>query len=130
MNCPTCQHPTTQVSDSRAWPLQRIVNEAEPPQGIKRRRRCPKCGYRFFTLELPHSFEGDDLPVNTPRIMNGTSTHLNGLNGSKVPSNAPQGKPVKSVKQQISEALRRARARIALEVDEVDLSEFDEEEFE
>jgi hypothetical protein len=46
----------------------------------------------------------------------------------KVSSNG-KAAPKKNLKQEITEALRRARAKIALEEDEVDLSEFDDEDF-
>ncbi len=40
MNCPRCQYPDSRVIDSRE------VND-----GIRRRRQCAKCGYRFTTYE-------------------------------------------------------------------------------
>lgn len=42
MKCPFCQHPNTQVSDSRVL---------EETNSIRRRRRCPACGQRFSTFE-------------------------------------------------------------------------------
>ena len=44
MPCPLCQLPT-QVIDVRA---------AKPdPALTRRRRRCPSCGHRFSTVEVP-----------------------------------------------------------------------------
>jgi transcriptional repressor NrdR len=40
MICPKCQNPDTQVIDSRPSSL-----------GIRRRRLCKECGYRFTTME-------------------------------------------------------------------------------
>ena len=42
MKCPFCQHPNTQVTDSRLL---------EETNSIRRRRRCSKCDKRFTTFE-------------------------------------------------------------------------------
>jgi transcriptional repressor NrdR len=42
MKCPQCDQPDTRVIDSR--PLTKGI-------GIRRRRECPACGYRFTTYE-------------------------------------------------------------------------------
>ncbi|MDD3807522.1 MAG: transcriptional regulator NrdR [Candidatus Marinimicrobia bacterium] len=42
MKCPQCNQPDTRVIDSR--PLTKEI-------GIRRRRECPSCGYRFTTYE-------------------------------------------------------------------------------
>ena len=42
MKCPFCQHPNTQVADSR-W--------LEDTNSIRRRRKCLECGQRFSTFE-------------------------------------------------------------------------------
>ncbi|MGC9512038.1 MAG: transcriptional regulator NrdR [Fidelibacterota bacterium] len=42
MKCPQCDQPDTRVIDSR--PLTKEI-------GIRRRRECPACGYRFTTYE-------------------------------------------------------------------------------
>lgn len=42
MQCPRCKCKDTQVIDSRM---------AEQGNAIRRRRRCPKCNYRFTTFE-------------------------------------------------------------------------------
>ena len=42
MKCPFCQHPNTQVTDSRLL---------EETNSIRRRRRCSECGQRFSTFE-------------------------------------------------------------------------------
>ena len=42
MKCPFCQHPNTQVTDSRLL---------EETNSIRRRRRCVECGQRFSTFE-------------------------------------------------------------------------------
>lgn len=42
MNCPVCSHEDTRVIDSRV---------SADKTGIRRRRECSKCGFRFSTLE-------------------------------------------------------------------------------
>ena len=42
MHCPFCNHPDTQVRDSRIY---------GDGGAIKRRRHCPNCGERFTTIE-------------------------------------------------------------------------------
>lgn len=42
MKCPFCQHPDTQVVDTRL---------SEEHNSIRRRRRCHSCGKRFSTVE-------------------------------------------------------------------------------
>lgn len=42
MYCPKCLHANTDVTDSR------VINNGK---NVRRRRHCPKCGYRFSTLE-------------------------------------------------------------------------------
>jgi len=42
MNCPVCNHPDTKVIDSR------VVSDKT---GIRRRRECIKCSFRFSTIE-------------------------------------------------------------------------------
>lgn len=42
MRCPFCQHPDTQVLDTRV---------SEEGDSIRRRRRCPACDKRFTTYE-------------------------------------------------------------------------------
>ncbi|OGY86850.1 MAG: transcriptional regulator NrdR [Candidatus Kerfeldbacteria bacterium RIFOXYA2_FULL_38_24] len=42
MRCPSCQHEDTRVIDSR------VMDEGT---SIRRRRECPKCGFRFSTAE-------------------------------------------------------------------------------
>ena len=42
MYCPFCNHPDTQVRDSRVY---------DDGSAIKRRRHCPNCGERFTTIE-------------------------------------------------------------------------------
>lgn len=43
MKCPQCEQPQSKVTDSR-----------DTDHGIRRRRECLDCGYRFTTHELPH----------------------------------------------------------------------------
>lgn len=43
MKCPQCDQPQSKVTDSR-----------DTDHGIRRRRECLDCGYRFTTHELPH----------------------------------------------------------------------------
>lgn len=42
MKCPTCQHPSSKVIDSR---------HTEEYVAIRRRRECENCGFRFTTFE-------------------------------------------------------------------------------
>ena len=63
MKCPFCQHPDTQVTDSRL---------AEEGNCVRRRRRCHACDQRFITVER--------LDVRLPDIVKS--------NGSRVPYNA------------------------------------------
>lgn len=42
MKCPHCQYSDTKVTDTRVAPDQ---------SSIRRRRKCPECGYKFSTLE-------------------------------------------------------------------------------
>ena len=50
MICPACANGETQVTDSRPWNGM-----------IKRRRRCPVCGFRMGTVEVPRELI-DELP--------------------------------------------------------------------
>lgn len=47
MNCPTCQHPSNDVIDSRT---------RENGTKIYRRRKCTKCGHRWSTFEVTADF--------------------------------------------------------------------------
>src|SRR5919112_5051923 len=51
MRCPTCEHDTTRVIDSR---------DLDSGSSIRRRRECEACGHRFTTYERP---EGARLAV-------------------------------------------------------------------
>lgn len=62
MKCPFCQHPNTQVSDSRVL---------EETNSIRRRRRCPACGQRFSTFET--------VEMRLPQVVKS--------NGARVPFN-------------------------------------------
>ena len=62
MKCPFCQHPNTQVLDSR------FLEEAN---SIRRRRRCLACEQRFTTSET--------LDIRLPMIIKS--------NGERVPYN-------------------------------------------
>ncbi len=42
MHCPKCSHPSTRVYDSRL---------TQNGRAVRRRRVCPKCNYRFTTVE-------------------------------------------------------------------------------
>ncbi|MFP5075557.1 transcriptional regulator NrdR [Neisseria sp. WLZKY-1] len=63
MKCPFCQHPDTQVSDSRT---------TDEGNCVRRRRRCPECDKRFVTIET--------LEMRLPDIVKS--------NGARVPYNA------------------------------------------
>lgn len=63
MKCPFCQHPNTQVTDSR-W--------LEDTNSIRRRRKCLECGQRFSTFET--------VEMRMPQVIKS--------NGTRVPFNA------------------------------------------
>lgn len=63
MKCPFCQHPNTQVADSR-W--------LEDTNSIRRRRKCLECGQRFSTFET--------VEMRMPQVIKS--------NGTRVPFNA------------------------------------------
>ena len=62
MKCPFCQHPNTQVTDSR-W--------LEDTNSIRRRRKCLECGQRFSTFET--------VEMRMPQVIKS--------NGTRVPFN-------------------------------------------
>lgn len=62
MKCPFCQHPNTQVADSR-W--------LEDTNSIRRRRKCLECGQRFSTFET--------VEMRMPQVIKS--------NGTRVPFN-------------------------------------------
>jgi len=70
MYCPNCNHPDTQVIDSRS---------RRDGREIRRRRSCPKCGHRFTTYErhadekLPLVIKGDGRrePFSREKLMQG-----------------------------------------------------------
>lgn len=66
MKCPFCQHPNTQVTDSR-W--------LEDTNSIRRRRKCLECGQRFSTFEtvemrMPQIIKSDGtrVPFNAHKL--------------------------------------------------------------
>ena len=66
MKCPFCQHPNTQVTDSR-W--------LEDTNSIRRRRKCLECGQRFSTFEtvemrMPQVIKSDGtrVPFNPHKL--------------------------------------------------------------
>jgi len=72
MRCPLCQHPDTDVLDSRK------LNEGEL---IRRRRKCRSCGRRFTTYERVESVsltvvkkDGEREPYDREKIMRGVRT--------------------------------------------------------
>ena len=72
MRCPLCQHPDTDVLDSRK------LNEGEL---TRRRRKCRSCGRRFTTYERVESVsltvvkkDGEREPYEREKIMRGVRT--------------------------------------------------------
>ena len=59
MKCPFCNHPNTQVTDSRLL---------EETNSIRRRRRCPSCGRRFGTFET--------VEMRMPQIIKSTGSRV------------------------------------------------------
>lgn len=59
MKCPFCQHPNTQVTDSRLL---------EETNSIRRRRRCPECDRRFSTFET--------VEMRMPQILKSTGERV------------------------------------------------------
>ena len=59
MKCPFCQHPNTQVADSR-W--------LETPTASVRRRKCLECGQRFSTFET--------VEMRMPQVIKSNSTRV------------------------------------------------------
>ncbi len=72
MRCPFCQHPDTDVVDTRK------LNDGEM---IRRRRRCRTCGRRFTTYERVEAVslmvvkkDGEREPYEREKIMRGVRT--------------------------------------------------------
>ena len=59
MKCPFCQHPDTQVSDSRT---------TDEGNCVRRRRRCPECDKRFVTIETLEMRLPDFVKSNGARV--------------------------------------------------------------
>lgn len=72
MRCPFCQHPDSDVIDTRK------LNAGE---SIRRRRKCPACGKRFTTYERVESVSltvvkknGEREPYDREKMMRGVRT--------------------------------------------------------
>ena len=72
MRCPFCQHPDSDVIDTRK------LNGGE---SIRRRRKCPACGKRFTTYERVESVSltvvkknGEREPYDREKMMRGVRT--------------------------------------------------------
>lgn len=72
MRCPFCQHPDTDVLDTRK------LNDGEM---VRRRRKCRACGRRFTTYERVESVsltvvkkDGEREPYEREKIMRGVRT--------------------------------------------------------
>ena len=72
MRCPYCQHPDSDVIDTRK------LNSGE---SIRRRRKCPSCGTRFTTYERVESVSltvvkknGEREPYDREKMMRGVRT--------------------------------------------------------
>lgn len=141
MNCPYCQHPDSQVIDTRQSTYNNIG-------GIRRRRQCSQCLRRFSSFEMtiqdlegvePATLDGilqqiikifREAPVthyktpDTPFIQQ--QAKEGGVNGS-MPTTPLKTPPIGS--KDIKEAMRRARIEYAERLDELDASEFKDEDF-
>ncbi len=69
MHCPVCSHPETKVIDSRM---------TADRTGIRRRRQCEKCSFRFSTIEQIEILDltvvkrdGSKQPYNREKIIMG-----------------------------------------------------------
>lgn len=143
MNCPFCSHPNSQVIDSRQSTYNQIP-------GIRRRRQCEQCSKRFSSFEMTiHDLEGVE-----PATLDGLLAQITKLfkeaprtnyktppaplvdkvgnvnsKASTIPLKTPHvesGIAKKLTSNDIKAALQRARQRYA---DELDASEFDDEDF-
>lgn len=139
MLCPFCHHPENQVIDTRPSLYNQIP-------GIRRRRVCLQCKKRFSSFEMtindlegvePATLDGllqqitklfKDAPVThykaplvTPLKVDSASRCEEPMKGKKASSSTPviNGSSIK-------DAMRRARQKY---IDELDASEFDEEDF-
>lgn len=72
MRCPYCQHPNTDVVDTRR------LNSGD---SIRRRRRCPACGRRFTTYERVETVSltvvkknGEREPYDREKLVRGIRT--------------------------------------------------------
>ncbi|NTU82419.1 MAG: transcriptional repressor NrdR [Chloroflexales bacterium] len=72
MRCPFCQHPDTDVLDTRK------LNDGEM---VRRRRKCRSCGRRFTTYERVETVsltvvkkDGEREPYDREKIMRGVRT--------------------------------------------------------
>lgn len=134
VNCPFCSHPENQVIDSR-------VSHYNQIPGIRRRRVCLQCKKRFSSFEMtindlegvePATLDGileqiiklfKDAPVTNYKALPAPviTPEIPKTNGKTPPLKTPliNGNSIK-------DAMRRARQKF---IDELDASEFDEEDF-
>lgn len=77
MRCPVCNSSDTKVTDSR------VLGDG---MGIKRRRECEKCGYRFSTREETEIFDlavikrdGSREPYDKQKLISGLEHSLHKL---------------------------------------------------
>lgn len=138
MLCPFCSHPENQVIDTRPSLYNQIP-------GIRRRRVCLQCKKRFSSFEMTiNDLEGVE-PATLDGILeqiiklfkDAPVTHYKSLPAPivtpEIPKKGVNGKtPVTPLKtplingNSIKDAMRRARQKF---IDELDASEFDEEDF-
>lgn len=145
MLCPYCQHPESQVIDTR----QSLYNQIP---GVRRRRKCEQCSKRFSSFEMTiHDLEGvepatldgllqqiiklfKEAPATNYKAPSSLISDEKGKIASKMPTISPKTPYIEngiSTKEavtasEIKKALQRARQRYA---DELDASEFDDEDF-
>lgn len=139
MNCPFCSHQENQVIDSR-------ISHYNQIPGIRRRRLCRQCNKRFSSFEMtindlegvePATLNGileqiiklfKDAPVTNykalPAPVIAPEVSKKGVNG-KTPVTPLKTPPIVNGSS-IKEAMRRARQKY---IDDLDASEFDEEDF-
>lgn len=140
MLCPFCSHPENQVIDSR-------ISHYNQIPGIRRRRVCLQCNKRFSSFEMtindlegvePATLDGileqiiklfKDAPVTNYKALPAPPLKVDSATRCEEPSR--KEKKVSSVPpvingNSIKDAMRRARQKY---IDELDASEFDEEDF-
>lgn len=116
MKCPNCQHPHSQVTNSRPTTLNDI-------EGVRRRHECLKCGERFSTFEYVCEIPRGNVPRSVFHPGYDPIDHRNGNGVSRGIVGAK--KPTTKYKEEIKRALQWARKKYAEELDEMDDDDFE-----